>query len=760
MIVFAAFPCQDGLRYLFGGMSMNWRSIYFLLAFLIVQNTAIADPGALDSWSPDLLAERQSTDQPTQQRPFADVSARARRKSISGTATVSGALTDATTLSGIEFGQVYLRDEPGTIFLSTQADSSGSFSFTGLAAGTYFVYSATRSSFAYVDELYTPAGDYPCAHCPLVPEAQIVVADGAIVTGIDMALEVGATISGTVTDSVGVPIQDWTAVAYNAQYFWDGGRTDAAGAYSIGNLPNLEFRVYLRQYSASPNQTPNLRTEIYPNVACNPFDCASLAAEGMGSALTIVGGSGITAVDFALEPGAVISGTIYDAVSMLPISETQGSLLLVDATGRNQGFLTYYGTSGPAPINDATYSIGGLLPGDYFLEASENTNHVREIHPDVHCPWSGCQRVLIGTPISLGANTVASGTDFYLDQGGHITVTVRDSSTMLPIDSLFSYFQVIDSAGKVAGGGFSPAQNGQMATARAVPAGTYTVRTGNDFGGTFTYPYIDQLFASPATTCVGYDCDYLSGTPVSVTIGTNNDIGNIDLDMGATISGTVTELGSSTPIPDVFVLIYNDDVPPVFSAMTTTLSDGSFSITGLLPGDYFVLTNNGSNLPVPGFYPKPVGTWVDILYNGQPCPGGSCDFHAIGDVVTVSSTRGASLVIEQSPGAQISGRLTSLAQGLPIANGQVDVFNDQGARVASFFSDDDGYYLTTGLLDGTYYLLSNVDGALIDTAYGGVLCSTGCDWTDATPVMVTEAQPATDIDLVLRANYIFGNGLE
>lgn len=668
------------------------------------------------------------------------------------TATIGGTITGADTMLGLNGVFVWLVDANGSYIQQTTTDPSGVYSFAAVAEGDYTVLTELYGN--YIAEVYTTTGGYTCYRCEIPSSAYFNVPDGAAVSGIDLELAVGSSISGTVT-SGGVGVEGLNVAAFNIQYHSTGYAITAAdGTYTIQGLPDLEYRAYINRYDVGLN----LISELYDNIQCNPFSCGAMAYQGLGAPLTIAAGVPIAGIDFDLAAGASISGVVNDSVTMMPITESFGFLNLFDETIRHQAQVIVYGSSNLPPDNTAAYTIAGLLPGDYFLEASERDNHVRELYPNQHCPWSGCQRGSVGIPITLGPSSSLSGIDFFLDPGGDIKLNITDGVNPLSPDN--SFFQVFNASGEVMGGGFHQGIDGWV-TARPLPAGNYFVRTGMDWGGNFNYPYVDELHRTPETDCIGYTCDVTTGTSVAVAIGAVTDIGTIDLDMGLSVSGTVTEIGSATPIPDVFVLFYTDDVPPVFAAWDETDAMGNFTVEGLLPGNYFALTNNRSNLPFPGYFPTSAVGWVDILYNSHPCPGGACDFHATGDLITVPTvSRGGGVIIEQPAGAQILGRVTDVAQGLPVPNARVDVWDGTGMFIAGFYTDENGEYRTAGLADGTYYLTTQNPGALVNSHYGGAPCSNGCTWSNSDPVAVTEASPATDIDFALLSNRIFGNGME
>ncbi|MCF6300715.1 MAG: carboxypeptidase-like regulatory domain-containing protein [Proteobacteria bacterium] len=324
---------------------------------------------------------------------------------------------------------------------------------------------------------------------------------------------------------------------------------------------------------------------------------------------------------------------------------------------------------------------------------------------------------------------------------------------------------MFDAAGEVAGGGTvsSPGPNGTGAYVlrRSIAPGNYTLRTGSMFSGSFNEPYIEELY--PNIACPGETCDFSSagpGTPITVTLSTTTAPIDLALSIGNSISGTITELGGGAVIADVHVLIYDDSVPPRFAAWDTTDAAGNFTVRGLPNGNYYALTNNGSNLPFMGRSPTDPAGWIDILHDGIACPGGSCDF-TTGDVIVVPTPRGVGISINLSQGATIAGKITDFNLQSGIADIVVNVFDDQGGFIASYQTNTLGDYITSGLPAGTYYLTTSSNEVLVDTIYGGGNCFIdNCDPLTGTPIVVANQQVVSGFDMVLRSNLLFKGTFE
>ena len=223
-------------------------------------------------------------------------------------------------------------------------------------------------------------------------------------------------------------------------------------------------------------------------------------------------------------------------------------------------------------------------------------------------------------------------------------------------------------------------------------------------------------------------------------------------------------MGSPAPIPDVHVLVFDDS--GIIANWATTDAVGEFTVSGLPAGTYYALTNNGSNLPFMGFYPEEVGGWIDILFDGTPCPGSACDVTTgdpivLGGAPFIQGETQPVLDFSLTAGGTITGRVNTFGSTLPARYVNINVYNSEGVFYGSYPSDNSGYYMTVGLPEGTYYLTTSNDGALVNAKYGGDYCFAGsCDPLDAVPVVITGNQSLTDVDFNLRPDYVFKEGMD
>jgi len=692
---------------------------------------------------------------------------------LNGTASISGQITDGAG-SPLDLHSVTLYD--ATVLNNpvayAQTDAAGSYSFVGLDAGDYVLFSGTSGDayLHYVWQNLASGGPRLCHHCnsTITSDSYIAVTSGAAITDIDISTQLGGVITGYITDASTLDaVNTLTAYAININdnsynlTFQSSIVNTVTGEYQITGIPNGSYKLLLeRKVDTGNEHTPQLLGAS----ACN--NCPSLAFDGQGTDLIIDTLNTITNVSFQLNKGASISGKIVDAVSGNALASPALFLIFDELNNLITKHLIAGSDFNPMATGD--YFIGGLLPGSYYLQGGDLGFgfYQREIYSNKNCFWSGCDRST-GDPLVLSALEAAENIDFLLEKGGKISGSITNAITGLPITDANVQVQFLDNMQTVVGGA-RVKNDGTYISARGLPAGDYAVRTGNIFAGVLTQPYVNEKYND--VVCSGLACDL---TTADVNVVSESITNNIDfiLDTGLSFSGTITDVATGNPIPDVHILVYQDmeDGTVKFANWATTNDGssgaiGSFIVSGLPDGTFYAVTNNGSNLPFMGFRPANGDGWLDILYDGMLCPAAGCDI-ITGTPIVLTSSRGTgiNLNITLAQGASISGKVTDDVLNSPIPEIKINVYNQNSAYFGSYTTDDAGQYQTAGLPAGTYYLTTTSFDVLIDMKYGNTICYEGlCNPLDAQPIMLSNQQIKAGIDFVLipAADFVFKGDFE
>ncbi|VAW44868.1 hypothetical protein MNBD_GAMMA03-1614, partial [hydrothermal vent metagenome] len=609
---------------------------------------------------------------------------------------------------------------------NTTTNASGVFSFSALPAGDYVI-QVGSSIDGYIDYVFRETADggpLMCSACIIPEQALINLADGTTRNDIDFTIQLGGVINGTIQDASTLdPVTTQLLRVYPdseiGTYYLEV-VIDASGNYTVKGIPDGSYKIFSTTKLLQGSEVNYHIPQIYGGGDCNY--CYRLYADGLGTTLTIASANTINNVDFLLNIGATISGRLVDAVTLNPLA-VYNWVYVVDENNMTVGSLVFAGTN-TVPTETGDYTIGGFLPGSYYVQGGDlgREYYMREIFANKPCYWSGCDRSEVGDTVMLAANENRIGVNFILEKGGKISGTVTDASTGLPIPPSVvnpSPLQIFDASANVIGGAIvHDITTGAYTSARAIPAGIYSIKTGNMFLGDFNTPYIDEKYND--VPCPGIACDL---TTVNVTVATEVTTTGIDfaLSQGYSFSGTITDTSSGAPIAGVHVLVYKDmgtGLEPKFANWATTsegidgFAIGSFTVSGLPAGTYYAVTNNGSRLPFLGVRTMPGAGWIDILYNGMTCPAIGCDIAAGTPIVlptVVTFIKGTSPTIDfsLSQGASIAGKVINFNDNAIISDVFINVYDEQGSSLGSYQTDVNGNYHTTGFSAGTYYLTTS-----------------------------------------------------
>ncbi len=179
---------------------------------------------------------------------------------LAATGGIAGNVTDAATAAPVSGVTVEITDTDGSSASYVTTGADGTYSVSGLAAGSYSVcfYPLASSASGYQPQCYNAEP----ADGSVTPDPVMVTA-GATASGVNAALAAGGSISGTVTDAAtSAPLADVEVDVYPTGSSGIGGTTTtgADGTYSIGALVTGQYSVcfyppdpYLAQcYSAEP----------------------------------------------------------------------------------------------------------------------------------------------------------------------------------------------------------------------------------------------------------------------------------------------------------------------------------------------------------------------------------------------------------------------------------------------------------------------------------------------------------------------------
>lgn len=615
-----------------------------------------------------------------------------------GGGQIKGTLTEASTGAPLPWECVEIFDDRGNWMTSGCTDSTGIYaSFGGLTSGTYFV--GTNNTRGFIDEVYDdiPCGGYACDPAIGTP---VPVTQGAITSGIDIALAHGGLVSGRVTESdtqtplPGIQVWIYNESGLSVTSAW----TDESGLYTTtASLPD-------GTYTAATWNDLGYIDELYDDAPCNGCDVTA------GTALTILGGGDVMGIDFALSLGGTIEGTVTDETTSAGIEDawvdiynTVGDYLLsreVDAAG--------------------SYRVDRLSPGTYYAVSGNADGYFNELYEGVRCPNGSCDPTT-GTQIVVSPGVVTSGVNFVLEKGGAISGDITDISTGLGISA--AWVDIFDVQGNFIGGAVFDG-NGSYSTA-GLEAGTYYVRSRNMSG------YFDQVY--DGIRCVGW-CNVTLGTPIPVAIGaTTMDI-DFALEKGSLIAGTIRDESVGSGIERAWVDIFDSNGVLVTTSSWTD-SSGEYISPGVEPGTHYARVSNASG-------------YLDELYDDIPCVG-SCDISAGTPISVAANSTVDGIDFELNKGGTISGRVTDSASGLGILQVRVDIYDSNGSFFTSVYTDPSGGYTTTGIPGGTYYVSTFNRLGFLDELYDDMLCEMGCDITGGHPVTVVVGETTGGVDFAL-----------
>ncbi len=476
---------------------------------------------------------------------------------ISGVVTAS---VGGMPLQGVEVKTYSAEGDLITVGLTSAAGAYTSPS--GLPSGDYSV--RTANGEGYFDELYD---NQLCpGSCDVTLGDAVAVVAGSTTPGIDFALDSGGRIAGLVTSSGdGAPITNVRVDIYDSAGSLAASATpDASGAYITDT--GLASGSY---FALTDNWWGHI-DELYDNIpcaaGCTPVDGTPIAVSG-----------GVTnGINFALDPGGWITGTVTDSVTGLPIEEV--GVEIFNELGQRV-------TTAMADVS-GVYWGSGLPTGSYKLRAYSWARYLTELYDNIPC-YGGCD-LGSGAAVEVIHQAITSGVDFSLDLGGEIAGSVTDGSGQ-PIGE--ADIAVFDGQGNP----ITDTHVDQFGnfSSTPIPTGTYFLIT--DAWGDWV---IDEIFDD--IPCVGF-CDPESGTSVVLSEDSTATVA-IELVAGGSIAGSVMSNGN--PVANCELMLIDDQGAEF--GVTATDTAGCFEFSAMPVSNYYLHTLNGAGL-------------VDQVWQGVAC---------------------------------------------------------------------------------------------------------------------------------------------
>jgi carboxypeptidase family protein len=438
--------------------------------------------------------------------------------SLTTGATITGTVTNASNASPIGSLQVQLFSSSGGFLNSVNTDpTTGVYSFTGLAAASYYV--RTNSSGAYINLLYNSGGNVVCVQCNVTNSGgSLIVVTTGTTSGINFALSIGGQITGTILKSANnqPPPAGVNAVIVNSSNVRFGSfAANGSGVYLTSGLPAGTYYV-------STQNTINFINKLYNNKACTQ-SCNATA----GDPVTVTVGNTTGSIDFSLDLGGSFSGTVTDASTTNGI--LNATVTFYNLGGSQVGSLNTFNSNG-------SYTTSGLPVGTYYARVQvNNTGYVGQAYNQKPCILGSCVSSITSTdPIAVTLGTTTPNINFPLTLGGRVSGTVTNVLNNAGISG--AQAKIYNSSGTVLYGATITDGAGGYTTG-GLPAGTYRART--DATGFNTRVYNNKPCVQPCDASV-----IASGTPVTVVAGSTTS--GVSYVLTPTFTFTDPALGSGT----------------------------------------------------------------------------------------------------------------------------------------------------------------------------------------------------------------------
>jgi hypothetical protein len=403
--------------------------------------------------------------------------------------SISGKITADADGNSIAAVTVIASDyAAGTQVASTQTLSDGTYTLTGVPAGTYKIRAMpSTNKLTYADEYYNNTYDSARAQ-------PVTVTLGQNISGINFSLARSGSISGKVIadDTLDSIANLHVYVSEYPSGMWIAGTyTNSDGTYTLLGLPPGDYRV-----SAAPSNNKLPYVDEFYN---NSYDYWNIQI------VAVATGQDVSGINFSLATGGSISGTVRNADGSKPLAnffvECQR---IVD--GKWEGWGTGTNSLGK-------YTFYGIPYGQFSVRARDangNGNYVMEYYNEV-------SRQASSTLVTVSKDINPTNIDFTLELGGSLSGKIISDTTFEAI--AYVHVDVMDYNTSEWLGCADTGADGTF-TVYGLPTGSYRVLANTSLN---KLPYIDEYYLNTINSS--------SAKPVSVTKG--QDTPNINFSLAS-----------------------------------------------------------------------------------------------------------------------------------------------------------------------------------------------------------------------------------
>ena len=229
----------------------------------------------------------------------------------------------------------------------------------------------------------------------------IPVLNGQITSNINLSLEPGGFIEGTITADVATPAPDIDLDVFDGsrRLMEITARTDMSGIYRIGPLPPGPYTI-----RADPSPTQFFARTYYSNTLLHPF----------AQPVTVTVSSATQGIDFLLASAGLIEGHIFD--------ESSNPLDGIDIDAFEFGTGNRVDVDGTSSTN-GSYVLGPMPSGAYVVRADPDSTQffARQY-------WNEAVAMSAASAIQVFAGHTQSNINFSLAPGSSLSGTIVDLS--------------------------------------------------------------------------------------------------------------------------------------------------------------------------------------------------------------------------------------------------------------------------------------------------------------------------------------------